>query len=90
MSIIQLEDTLWHGTHVNFVMTGRSTTGKTIVWLVQARKGGDHLGYVRWMARWRKYCFYPEPNCIFEETCLRDIADFIEARTFEHKMENEK
>lgn len=79
------DPTFWYGTHIQFVMTGRSATGKTIVWLVQARKGGDHLGYVRWQAGWRKYSFFPEPNCIFEGTCLRDIAGFIEQRTTEQR-----
>jgi len=79
------DETFWYGEHIQFVMTGRSATGKTIVWLVQARKGGDHLGYVRWMSRWRKYSFYPEPNCVFEEECLSDIAQFIKQETRRHK-----
>ena len=74
-------------------MTGRSTTGKTTVWLVQARagsahkdhRGGDHLGYVRWKANWRKYSFYPEPNCVFEEVCLADVSQFITERTTEQR-----
>lgn len=79
------DPTFWYGTHIQFVMTGRSATGKTIVWLVQARRGGDHLGYIRWKANWRKYSFFPEPNCIFESTCLRDVADFTEQRTTEQR-----
>jgi hypothetical protein len=79
------DPTFWYGTNIQFVMTGRSPSGKTIVWLVQARRGGDHLGYVRWMSRWRKYSFYPEPNCVFEEVCLGDIAAFLTRKTAEHK-----
>ena len=93
------DPTFWYGTHIQFAMTGRSPSGKTMVWVVQARAGrvgdearigGNYLGYVRWFARWRKYSFYPEPNCVFEDLCLREIAMFIEARTFEHKMDTKR
>jgi hypothetical protein len=44
------------------------------------------LGVVKWYAPWRKYCFYPHPHTIFEEVCLRDIAQFVQDRTAEHKQ----
>jgi hypothetical protein len=43
------------------------------------------LGEVRWFGRWRCYAFYPEPDTLYERQCLRDIADFCEARTREHR-----
>jgi hypothetical protein len=45
---------------------------------------GAHLGMVVWFPRWKKYVFEPsvEYGIIFEETCLRDIADFIQRATF--------
>jgi len=48
-------------------------------------KHGEVLGVVRWFSRWRKYAFFAEPNCVFEQVCLRDIAQFIEERTRDHK-----
>lgn len=39
------------------------------------------LGEIRWFGRWRKYCFYPWTQTIYEETCMRDIAQFIEEET---------
>ena len=71
------------GTHIVFrvlICDGR----KTIIWQVIAKDGAD-LGSVRWFGRWRKYCFFPAADCVFEETCLREIAQFIEDRTAEHK-----
>jgi hypothetical protein len=41
---------------------------------------------VRWFSRWRKYAFYPGRETVFEEDCLREIADFCETRTREYKQ----
>ena len=74
----------WRGTHIQFRYLGPSPSGKTHLWSV-ATEEGLSLGTVRWFARWRKYCFYPESGCVFEEVCLRDIAEFVAARTEEHR-----
>ena len=61
-----------------------SFVGKTSLWRVRTTKGW-HLGYVKWFGRWRKYSFFPEEGSVFEEVCMREISDFIVARTQEHK-----
>lgn len=43
------------------------------------------LGFIRWYGAWRKYAFVPNTETIFEATCLRDIADFCERQTREHR-----
>jgi hypothetical protein len=60
-------------------------SGKTKVWLVQAKDGDSDLGLVSWFGRWRGYAFSPHPHTVFERTCLRDIADFIEAQNKAHR-----
>ena len=59
---------------------------KTRRWELYAENGGL-LGYVEWFTRWRKYTFRPTTTDTtwFEQTCLREIALFIEAQTKEHK-----
>jgi len=76
----------FEGTHIAFRLDERAGAPgrKTMIWNISA-KAGDQLGQVGWFARWRKYCFFPAPNCVFEETCLLDIAQFIIERTAEHK-----
>ncbi len=59
-------------------------TGKTKVWAVISKEGGFELGKVKWFGRWRCYAFFPTDS-IFEPKCLREIADFIESRTQEHR-----
>ena len=77
----------WKGTHIQFEQYAYlKPKAKTFVWLVWTKDGSGKLGEVRWFSRWRKYCFFPEPECVFEETCLRDISDFIVQMTLDHKL----
>lgn len=61
---------------IDFVQMGR--TDKTLIWDV-VTKDGVVLGQIKWFGRWRKYSFYPKPETIYEQTCLRDIAAFIDS-----------
>jgi len=54
-------------------------------WEVVSKLGGDPLGVVKWFGRWRKYAFFPLAECVFEEVCLRDLAEFCETSTREHR-----
>lgn len=57
---------------------------KTKVWAVLSNDGGQ-IGTVAWYGPWRKYCFSPEAGTVFEQVCLRDIAQFCEAETRLHR-----
>jgi len=69
------------GTHIIFVYEGRSKSGRTKTW--QLRNKYDER--IAWETRWRKYSFYPWP--VYEQTCLREIAEFCEKMTKAHKDE---
>lgn len=59
---------------------------KTKVWTVRSKYGENALlGTIAWMNTWRKYAFYPEPNCVFEERCMRELSNFIVLQTSTHK-----
>jgi hypothetical protein len=60
---------------------GKTKWAKTNVYEVTAALNAYPLGRIAWYTRWRKYVFEPSSNCIFEETCLRDISQFIEEET---------
>ncbi len=76
------------GTHIQFHVTPKDPKRKTAIWIVA---NGDYiLGLVKWFPRWRKFCFFPredEPT-VYEETCLRDIASFMETRTKWYKAKS--
>lgn len=50
---------------------------KTSVWTITS-KSGSTLGVVWWFGRWRQYCFEPQPDTVFNVSCLDDIARFIQ------------
>jgi len=59
---------------------------KTKAWGVFTNDAiADCLGMIRWYSKWRKYCFFPSDDTVFEQECLRDIASFIEEKTKDHK-----
>lgn len=53
---------------------------KTSVWSCWTDKGknrGIEIGEVKWYTSWRRYCFFPFPETIFDKSCMEDICDFI-------------
>jgi len=59
---------------------------KTPVFEVQPVTDSARLGAVKWYAPWRRYCFYPAPDTIFDAGCLDELAAFIAERMRERKM----
>jgi hypothetical protein len=59
---------------------------KTKTFNVENKENGFILGQIKWYGGFRKYGFYTHHrDCIFEPTCLRDIADFIDGLMKERK-----
>lgn len=81
-------DEWWtQGTHIVFRNLGhmngsRGYQRKTNIYEV-CEKGNIRsvLGQIRWFGRWRKYVFQPFENTVYEETCMREISQFIEEET---------
>ncbi len=67
---------------VTFGYRRKSKSGKTFIWNVKS--GGTLLGTIGWYAHWRGYVFYPEGGTLYEQICLRAIADFCEIQTKKH------
>ena len=76
-------DRIEFGTHIKFVPAPPKP--KTFVWWVVNKYDDDHLGWIGWFARWRKYSFYPKADTVYEEICLREIAEFCQRKTSEHR-----
>lgn len=69
------------GKYIDFRLHAVSPSGKTKTWKVQNRENLTILGTISWFGRWRKYVFEPLADMVFEETCMRDIAQFIQQET---------
>ncbi len=73
---------------LTFDDAGESSSGKTKLWHVCSKEQGSVLGTIAWYGPWRKYAFSVIycSNVVFEEDCLREIAQFCENKTFIHKQ----
>lgn len=36
------------------------------------------LGNIKWYGAWRKFCFYPNKDSIWDNYCLNDLTNFLE------------
>lgn len=59
----------------------------TQVWNVVSIHHGDVLGVIKWFAPWRQYCFFPSPETIWNEGCIRDIQFYLSAVKEFRKMD---
>ena len=69
---------------ITFGMPKKSDSGKTLVWEV-VNAGGTALGQIKWNSMWRRYAFYPLAFTLYEQDCLRSIADFCESASKTHR-----
>jgi hypothetical protein len=77
------------GTYITFRFESLSESGKTSQWTILS-ENNDVLGHIDWFGRWRKYIFRPSFLTVYEEICLREIAEFIELQTKTHRAKARK
>jgi len=58
---------------------------KTKRWTIVATDGEVELGEVKWFGKWRCYAYFPLNDTLYEKTCLRDLANFCEAKSKVHR-----
>ena len=84
MTLTNLTEKVTQGTWIYFENLGR-IKGKTNVYGVWSNDNYI-LGSIKWFGRWRKYCFFSKGDSIFEQVCLREIAEFCERETTNYKL----
>ena len=62
-------------------LLARPADRKTDTWIVAPAVGGSALGQVKFHGAWRKYCFFPNGETLYDPGWLRLIADFCEQQT---------
>ena len=55
----------------------KSAICKTEVFSIHNNKSFALLGTIKWYGAWRQYCFYPEQNTVWSNSCLEHIREFI-------------
>lgn len=70
---------------IRFHLNERPANRKTDTWEIWSLDEASHIGQIRWYAPWRKYCFFPASQSVWEQDCLRFVAEFVEAETVKHR-----
>ncbi len=70
---------------VRFELLDTPAWRKTQTWEVVIASSGGLLGRVEWFSHWRRYVFVPVGGTSYDQSCLREIAAFVEARTASHR-----
>jgi NADH:ubiquinone oxidoreductase subunit len=71
--------------YLKFEDRGTSDSGKTKRWVVLNSLSNAALGWVQWYSGFRKYVYEGLPGTKYDAGCMREIANFIEAKTIDHK-----
>lgn len=51
---------------------------KTPIFHIYNSKSKDEIGEIKWYGAWRKYCFFPNHDTIWDSKCLNNINNFLE------------
>lgn len=72
---------------ISFITLGKYMTAypeyvsgrKTLIYeIVNQKNEFIKLGYVKYNSRWRKYCFYPNDETVFDDKCLLEMINFLD------------
>lgn len=73
--------------YLSFVKNERlSAYGKTDVFNIIGIRGIEPLGRIKWHAPWRKYCFFPRAEILWDTNCLGEVVTFINKLMDERKQ----
>lgn len=48
------------------------------VYRIINNRAKNQLGILSYYKPWKEYVFSSQPECVFNNSCLRDVLDFIE------------
>lgn len=48
------------------------------------------LGEIKWFASWRKFCFFPNKDTVWDMKCLVEILDLLNDINSKYKEDKEK
>ena len=49
------------------------------VYRIFNNKSGGQLGIISYYKPWKQYVFSSQPECVFNDSCLRDVLDFMDS-----------
>jgi hypothetical protein len=74
--------------NLNFLASGCSASGLTSIWEVRSAHTDILLGNIAWYAPWRRYTYQDKGQNIYDATCFREIADFLDTQMEARKQKS--
>lgn len=75
------------GKWIKFVEIGAKPGMKTKIFEVVTKDYLCTIGEIKWYGGFRRYSFFPKPDTVYENSCLRDIITFIDKLMDEREQE---
>ena len=79
------ETSKWEREFIQVVWLKESNSGKTDVYGVNSKNTNEPIGYISWYVPWRKYCYSPNANTIYDSGCLNEIGLVCKELTIKHR-----
>lgn len=48
------------------------------VYRIRNNRSKEQIGILSYYRSWKQYVFSSQPECVFNNSCLRDVLDFLE------------
>ena len=64
--------------YITIEQTGGEVFSGKPVYRIFNNKSGTQLGIISYYPLWRCFVFSSQPECVFNNSCLCDVIDFIE------------
>lgn len=71
--------------HILEVNEPKLKTNKYYIYSNYGDENEEAIGIVKWYPNWRKYCFFPEDNCVWDTKCLYYLTSFIDKLNLDYK-----
>ena len=66
----------------------KKTNRKTPIYHIISKHSESEIGIVKWYGAWRKFCFFPNGETIWDTNCLIEVISFIDNLNKKYKEDN--
>lgn len=63
---------------------------KTPIYHIYSKTSKDEIGQIKWYGAWRKFCFFPNEETIWDSKCLNSLMEFLDEINKDYRKEIKK
>lgn len=64
--------------YIHIKRVGAETYNNHPVYRIFNNRSKSQIGIISWYVPWKEYVFSSQPECVFNNSCLMDVLDFID------------